>query len=80
MTTLLCLDGSPGDLHGPGRPTGIHGDRDGPTSTDGQLREGRRGGPDCGRDQALIWSQEKRREDSERVAACLQVPYFAQTL
>ena len=42
MTTVLRIDGSPGDLHGPGRPTGIYGDRDGLTSTDGQSREGRR--------------------------------------
>ena len=48
-------------VHRPGRPTGIHGDRDGPTSTDGRSGEGRTGGPDCGRDQALMKSQEQRR-------------------
>ena len=54
MTTLLWIvDGSPGDLHG---------DRDGPTSTDGQLGEGRMGGPDCGRDQTLMKSQETSEE------------------
>ena len=63
--------GCPMEAHGPGRPTWIHGDRDSPTSTDGQSGEGRTGGPDCGRDQALMKSQEK----SERVGACLQVPY-----
>ena len=52
MTTLLRIDGSPDDLQGPGRPTGTHGDRDGPTSTHGQSGEGQTGGPDCGRDQA----------------------------
>ena len=62
VMTLLWIDGSPGDLHGPERPTGIHGNRDGPTSTDGQSGEGRTGGPDCGRDQALMKSQETSEE------------------
>ena len=75
MTTLLLIDGSPGDLHGPGQPTGIHGDRDGPTFTDGQSGEGRTGGPDCGRDQALRKSQEQRREREGK--ASLQVPYLS---
>ena len=32
---------------------------DGPTSADEQSGEGRTGGPDCGRDQALMKSEEK---------------------
>ena len=65
VTTLLWIHGIPGDLreyHGLGRPTGIHEDRDGPTSIDGQSGEGRTGGPDSRRDQALAKSQENRRE------------------
>ena len=48
-----------GDLRG---YTGIHGDQDGPTSTDGQSGKGRTGGPDCERDQALMKSQETSKE------------------
>ena len=62
VTTLLWIDGSPGDLHEPGRPTGVHGNRDGPTSTDGQSGKGRAGGADCGRDQVLMKSQETNEE------------------
>ena len=39
VTTLLWVDGSPGDLHGPRQPAGVHGDWDGPTSIDGQSGE-----------------------------------------
>ena len=62
MTTLLWINGSPGDLHWPGRSTGIPEDRDGPTSTDGQSGEGRTGGPNFGRDQALMKTQETSEE------------------
>ena len=47
------------------RAGATHGDRDGPTFTDGQSGEGRTGCPDCERDQALM-SQEK--SESERLA------------
>ena len=53
------------EVHGPGRPTGIFGEGNGPTSTDGESGEGRTGGPECGQRQALIKSQEKRRLERE---------------
>ena len=55
VTTLLCIDGSPGYL----RKYTVWGDLRGYTGT-GTVR--RTGGPDCGRDQALMKSQKKRRE------------------
>ena len=70
VTTLLWIKRSPRDLQGPGRPTGIHGDRDGSSG------EGRTGGPDCGRDQALIKSQETR-EEKERVGFPFRCPTLA---
>ena len=51
--------------HGSPRSGATHGDRDGPTSTDGtdgQSEKGRTGDPDCGRDQALMKSQEASEE------------------
>ena len=75
VTTLLWINGTPGDLYGPGRLAGIHGDRDSPTSTDGQSGEGRTGGPDYGRDQALM-SQETS-EESDRVGLPFRCPTLA---
>ena len=60
-TILLWIDGSPGDLHGSGRPTGTEGVRPPPTDSRGAGSDGRFG----------LWSKssfdEEPGEERERV-------------
>ena len=50
-------------IHGPGRPTGIHGDRDGLTSTDGQSG----GGGGIGREVRIVDEIKLERRAESRV-------------